>query len=111
MGLGTLARWRRELGRPSPARRLRAVAPVKARPISGASAGKWAGAGWASEAAVVPLEPSGQQNPRRGKGRCFVCALRTGKGWRVPVMARTAEQETVRDLQRTLYRAAKADPG
>ena len=26
-------------------------------------------------------------------------------------MARTAEQDTVRDLQRTLYRAAKADPG
>jgi RNA-directed DNA polymerase len=26
-------------------------------------------------------------------------------------MARTAEQDSVRDLQRTLYRAAKADPG
>src|SRR5688500_668219 len=26
-------------------------------------------------------------------------------------MARTAEQDKVRDLQRTLYRAAKADPG
>ena len=26
-------------------------------------------------------------------------------------MARTAEQDTVRELQRTLYRAAKADPG
>src|SRR5246500_1662291 len=26
-------------------------------------------------------------------------------------MARTAKQETVRELQRTLYRAAKADPG
>ena len=26
-------------------------------------------------------------------------------------MARTAEQDSVRELQRTLYRAAKADPG
>src|SRR5881227_2711825 len=26
-------------------------------------------------------------------------------------MARTARQDTVRELQRTLYRAAKADPG
>jgi retron-type reverse transcriptase len=33
-----------------------------------------------------------------------------GKGRRVP-MARTAEVDKVRELQRTLYRAAKADPG
>ena len=36
--------------------------------------------GWESEAAVLLLEPAGQQNPGRGKGRCFVRALRTGKG-------------------------------
>jgi group II intron reverse transcriptase/maturase len=29
----------------------------------------------------------------------------------VPLVARTARQDTVRELQRTLYRAAKADPG
>jgi len=29
----------------------------------------------------------------------------------VPLVARTAEQDKVRELQRTLYRAAKADPG
>ena len=29
----------------------------------------------------------------------------------MPLVARTAEQDTVRELQRTLYRAAKADPG
>jgi group II intron reverse transcriptase/maturase len=34
-----------------------------------------------------------------------------GKGWRVPIMARTAEVDRVQELQRTLYRAAKADPG
>jgi hypothetical protein len=28
----------------------------------------------------------------------------------VPLVARTAEQDKVRELQRTLYRAAKADP-
>ncbi len=31
-------------------------------PITG-DPGKWVGAGRASEAAVVPLEPAGQQNP------------------------------------------------
>jgi RNA-directed DNA polymerase len=29
----------------------------------------------------------------------------------VPLVARTARQDKVRELQRTLYRAAKADPG
>ena len=29
----------------------------------------------------------------------------------MPLMARTAKQDKVRELQRTLYRAAKADPG
>jgi RNA-directed DNA polymerase len=29
----------------------------------------------------------------------------------VPEMARTTRQDKVRELQRTLYRAAKADPG
>jgi RNA-directed DNA polymerase len=29
----------------------------------------------------------------------------------VPLVARTTKQDQVRDLQRTLYRAAKADPG
>jgi roadblock/LC7 domain-containing protein len=31
-------------------------------------------AGWASEAAVVPVGPAGQHNLRGGKGRCFVGA-------------------------------------
>jgi len=35
----------------------------KSGPITG-SAGKWIRAGWASEAAVVLLEPSGQHNRR-----------------------------------------------
>ena len=29
----------------------------------------------------------------------------------MPVMARTTDKDKVRELQRTLYRAAKADPG
>src|SRR3954452_8171867 len=41
----------------------------ESRPITG-DPGKWARAGRASEAAVVPLEPAGQHNRRRGKGRC-----------------------------------------
>jgi hypothetical protein len=71
---------RRELGRPSPARRLRkpserrALSPVMSRE------GGWR-AGRASEATVVPLESAGQQNRGRGKDRCFVHASRAGKGW------------------------------
>jgi hypothetical protein len=45
--------------------------PVVLRRTAGASlsynrceVGKWTGAGWASEAAVVALEPTGQHNPR-----------------------------------------------
>jgi hypothetical protein len=44
--------------------------PGDAAVLAGASCpipgdpGKWAGAGWASEAAVLPIEPSGQQNRR-----------------------------------------------
>src|SRR4051812_7463125 len=50
------------------------------RPITGGSSGSGRPAGRESEAAVVPIEPTGQQNRRRGKGRCFVHASRTGKG-------------------------------
>jgi len=34
-----------------------------------------------------------------------------GRAGECQIVARTAEQDTVRELQRTLYRAAKADPG
>jgi hypothetical protein len=37
-------------------------------------------AGWASEAAVVLLEPDGQHNRRGGKGRYFVDVSGVGKG-------------------------------
>ena len=34
-----------------------------------------------------------------------------GRAGECHIVARTTEQDTVRELQRTLYRAAKADPG
>ena len=34
-----------------------------------------------------------------------------GRAGECHIVARTAEQDKVRELQRTLYRAAKADPG
>jgi RNA-directed DNA polymerase len=46
-----------------------------------------------------------------GKGRCFVDALRRRKGLVSALVASPAEQDKVQALQRTLYRAAKADPG
>ena len=63
------------------------------------------------------LEPSGQQNRRGGKGRCFVDALcLTWRGLVSAVVASSAAggsapADPVRALQHTLYRAAKADPG
>jgi hypothetical protein len=74
------------------------------------TSGSGSRAGWASEAVVVPEAPSGQHNRRCGKGRYFVDAFGAGKGRRVPIVASTAEEQ-VQVLQRTLYRAAKADPG
>jgi RNA-directed DNA polymerase len=62
--------------------------------------------------AVVLLEPAGQQNPGREKGRYFVHASRIGKAGAcsVRLVARTTKQDKVRELLRTLHRAAKADP-
>ena len=44
------------------------VSPESARLITGVSAGKWRGAGGASEAAVVPLEPIGTTEPAVREG-------------------------------------------
>lgn len=68
-------------------------------------------AGWASEAVVVPIEPDGQHNRRGGKGRYFVDAFRRREGRVSAFVASPTECDRVQALQRTLYRAAKADPG
>ncbi len=47
--------------------------------------------------------------PGDGKGRCFVRASRTAKG-PASALAIAAANDKTRELQRTLYRAAKADP-
>ena len=74
--------------------------------------GSGCGAGWASEAAVLPIEPSGTTEPA-GEGRAAASFMRhaRGRAGECHIVARTTKQETVRELQRTLYRAAKADPG
>ena len=65
----------------------------------------------ASEAAVVPLEPTGQQNRRRWEGPLLRLRV-TCREWLVSALAAmTTKNDKVRELQRTLYRAAKADPG
>ena len=47
---------------------------------------KHGGLGWKSEEFIVPFEAQGQQNPRRGKGPCFVHATEArrirGLPWR-----------------------------
>jgi len=75
-------------------------------------------AGWASEAAVVLLEPTGQHNRRRGEGRCFVDAFVRCGGGSVradasasPAVRGSSPRDRVRALQHSLYREAKADPG
>ena len=119
MGRGTYRGWRRELGRPSPARQpadfcCRSVASYnRLNPGSGLLAG------WASEAAVVPVEP--QDNTTCGEGRAAASSVRSVVR-RGPVSAgqaspaakgsgRGVPADPVRALQHALYRAAKADPG
>ena len=67
-------------------------------------------AGWASEAAVVPLELTGQQNRRRWEGPLLRSRVTHTEGLVSALVAIPAKQDKVRELQRTLYRAAKADP-
>lgn len=76
--------WQREPGRPSPARWFcgehRSVAPYNR-----CETGKWAGAGWESEAAVLPLEPMGQHNPLVREGPLLRSCVTYREG---PVSAR-----------------------
>ena len=76
-------------------------------------------AGWASEAAVVPVEPQDNTTCGDGKGRCFVgaqcCQEGPGECRQASPAAkgsgRGVPADPVRALQHALYRAAKADPG
>jgi retron-type reverse transcriptase len=59
----------------------------------------------------TPLELTGQQNPRRWEGPLLRSCVTCTEGPVSCHMARTTKQDKVRELQRTLCRAAKADPG
>src|SRR5919201_1588462 len=54
-----------------------------------------------------------RDNRTRGEGRAAASFMRhaQGRAGECHIVARTTEQDKVRELQRTLYRAAKADPG
>ncbi len=56
---------------------------------------------------------SRRDNRTRGEGRAAASFTRhaQGRAGECHIVARTTKQDTVRELQRTLYRAAKADPG
>src|SRR5437763_13441697 len=56
---------------------------------------------------------SRRDNRTRGEGRAAASFMRhaQGRAGECHIVARTAKQDKVRELQRTLYRAAKADPG
>src|SRR5436309_12369260 len=56
---------------------------------------------------------SRRDNRTRGEGRAAASFTRhaQGRAGECHIVARTAKQDRVRELQRTLYRAAKADPG
>ncbi len=60
-----------------------------------------------SEGFIVPLEGMGQHNPARGKEPCFVHATKERRRWGLPVLI---TPETIRTLQRKLYRKAKQEP-
>ena len=66
---------------PSPARQPADLAAGDRCPVTG-DLGSGRLAGWASKAAVLPVEPGGEHNRRDGKGRCFVGAQRlSGGAW------------------------------
>ncbi len=72
--------------------------------------GSGARAGKESEAAVVPLEPDRQQNDGRWEGPLLHQRV-SEHGWDGECRkAMTAKYKTTQELQRTLYRAVKADP-
>src|ERR671934_638518 len=54
-----------------------------------------------------------RDNRTRGEGRAAASFMRhaQGRAGECHIVARTTKQDKVRELQRTLYRAAKADPG
>lgn len=80
-------------------------------PITSDQLGSGPGAGRVAEAVVVPLELSGQQNRRRWEGPLpRSCVAYRKKGQVSADMASPTLKDTVRELQRTLYRAAKANP-
>ena len=56
---------------------------------------------------------SRRDNRTRGEGRAAASFTRhaQGRAGECHIVARTTKQDSVRELQRTLYRAAKADPG
>ena len=56
---------------------------------------------------------SARDNRTRREGRAAASFMRhaQGRAGECHIVARTAKQDQVRELQRTLYRAAKADPG
>src|SRR6266508_3063831 len=56
---------------------------------------------------------SRRENRTRGEGRAAASFMRHvhGRAGECHIVARTTKQDKVRELQRTLYRAAKADPG
>src|SRR6266508_17793 len=56
---------------------------------------------------------SRRENRTRGEGRAAASFMRhvQGRAGECHIVARTTEQDRVRELQRALYRAAKADSG
>ena len=62
-----------------------------------------------SEGFIVPIENDRQHNDIRGKGPCFVHAIRIANGTDDCIMLETSKdsKESVRQLQRKLYRKAK----
>lgn len=109
MGRGTFRRWRRELGRPSPARRpartcRRSVTSYNRtnREVDLCRVG--VGGGRSTDRTGRTTQPPGREGPL-----LRLCASAQGRAGECP-RGNPAKQDKVRELQRTLYRAAKADP-
>jgi hypothetical protein len=80
-------------------------------PITGLKPGRGAGAGRESEAAMcTDRAERTTEPPVMGRAAASFMRHARGRAGECHIVARTARRDKVRELQRTLYRAAKADP-
>jgi len=90
---------------------LRLVAVGASRPITGDEPGSGRGPGGSRRRPYYCLSRPDSKTGGEGRAAASFTRHAQGRAGECHIVARTTKQDKVRELQRTLYRAAKADPG